>query len=207
MKTRTVLLLAMMLAVCADASAQTPVAAIDLNDYHTIGVSGGAKTNSRTVVSTDLAGVSLETGFIGSLEYGYWFDPQWQLHFTVGMFGAATNVDYQGTKTKFTGMILFGVSFYPLPLAMGKAGRPFVGISPGMYAQTSTKTSTLPPFTTETVSETVIGARFTGGVDVFPAHWLRITPSLSYHLIGDFSESWAGSYSGAEFSLGLGVVF
>jgi hypothetical protein len=87
---------------------------------------------------------------------------------------------------------------------MGKAGRPFVGIAPGVYVQTATMTSTVPPFATETSSETVLGARFIVGADLYPARWLRITPSLSYHLMGEFSK--VGSYSGAEFSVGLGVV-
>jgi len=189
------------------ARAQGTGQAIDLYDYHTLGVSGGVKTNSRTVVTTDLAGVSLESGFIGLFQYGYWFDPQWQFHFTAGVFGVKMDTDYKGTKINMTAPVLFGVSYYPLPLAMGKAGRPFFAIAPGVYIQTASKTSTIPPFSTETVGETVFGARFMAGVDLFPAHWLRITPSLSYHVMGDFKEPNAGSYSGAEFSLGLGAVF
>lgn len=179
---------------------------VELKGYHTIGISGGAKTNSRNVVTTDLSGVSMETGFIGLLQYGYWFDQQWQLHLTLGIFGAKMDTDYLGTKVKMTAPLLFGVSYYPLPLAMGDVGRPFIGIAPGMYVQTGTKTSTVFPFSTETVSESVLGARLIVGADLFPAHWLRLTPSLSYHLVGDFKEP-GGSYSGAEFSFGFGVVF
>jgi hypothetical protein len=203
MKTETAFVLAILLTLNSDLPAQTATP-IDLTDCHTIGVSGGAKTNSRTVVATDLSGVSLETGFIGLLQYGYWFDPQWQLNFTVGMFGAKMETEYLGTKLNVTMPVLFGVSYAPLALAMGKAGRPFVGIAPGVYVQTATMTSTVPPFATETSSETVLGARFMVGADLYPARWLRITPSLSYHLMGDFSN--VGSYSGAEFSVGLGVV-
>jgi hypothetical protein len=158
-------------------------------------------------VSADPYGVSLETGFIGLLQYGYWFDPQWQLNLSLGIFGAKVDTDYLGTKVKMTAPVLFGVSFYPLPLAMGKVGRPFIGVAPGVYVQTATKTSTVNPFATETVSETVLGARFVAGADLLPARWLRITPVFSYHLIGDFKAPNAGSYSGAEFSLGFGVVF
>jgi hypothetical protein len=204
MKTGMAMLLAILLTLCSDLSAQT-ASPIDLTDCHTIGVSGGAKTNSRTVVATDLSGVSLETGFIGFFQYGYWFDPQWQLNITVGIFGAKMDTDYLGTKINATMPVLFGVSYAPLALAMGKAGRPFVGIAPGVYVQTASSTSIVPPFATETSSETVLGARFIVGADLFPARWLRITPSLSYHLMGEFSKG--GSYSGAEFSVGLGVVF
>ena len=66
--------------------------------------------------------------------------------------------------------VLFGVSYAPLALAMGKAGRPFVGIAPGVYVQTASSTSTLPPFATETSSETVLGARFIVGADLFRSH-------------------------------------
>lgn len=182
---------------------------MNLAHSHSIAISMGAKANARTVVSTDISGVQMESGLLGTLSYGYWFDEEWQMNFTAGVFGLALKTSHVGTESDATGAALFGISYYPTALAMGDAGRPFVGIAPGMYFQSATRTGALPLASAETVTELVPGVRAMLGVDIFPAGWLRISPTLSYHWVGKFTETPSGSetYSGADFSLGLGVVF
>ena len=185
-------------------SAKVPV---DLDGKSSIFLSFGAKANSRTVVSTSAAGVTLESGIIGLIGYAYWFDPEWQLNFTVGSFGAETSTGFRGVELNSTVPVLFGVSYYPLSLSMGSVGRPFAGVAAGAYVQSAARTLTTG--TVESVNQTVLGGRLGVGVDIFAASWLRISPTVSYHLLGDFAEISpdAQNRSGAEFSVGFGVVF
>jgi hypothetical protein len=201
-------LLAVLLAGTAGALAQDAArpAPLALENRHQLSFSFGFKTNSKSAVATGLASVDVETGFLSSLAYGYWFSPEWQLNFSAGLFGTETKVTWKGVATGATIPVLFGISYYPLSLSMGSVGRPYAGIAAGVYIGSATRATT--GLLTTTESETVLGGRITLGVDLFVAQWFKLGPSLSYHLLDDFTRVTAEkkNYSGAEFSINFGFI-
>lgn len=179
---------------------------IKLAGRHTIFVESGFKTNSNTSVTTNLSGVEVKTGFIGSINYGYWFDEEWALSFSAGFFGAGTSAQFNGVETKAVMPILFGMRYYPAALAMGSVGRVYGGLALGQYMGSGTRVKT--PFTTETFSESVFGGEVSAGVDLFVTSWFKFGPKLSYHFLGDFNElvGIKKNLSGAGFSVEFGFV-
>jgi hypothetical protein len=178
-----------------------------LEEVHTIFLSLGMKTNSRTTVSVSPGTVSVESGGVGLIGYGYWFDEEWQLNFCGGAFGVQSNVGGSPTvSSRVFVPLLFGISYYPVALRMGKAGRPYVGVSGGAYTGILSRTGGVPAV--ENITESVVGGRFVLGVDIFLGSWFRIGPLIGYHLVGEFKEvvEEKTDFSGAEFALVLGVV-
>jgi outer membrane protein W len=176
-----------------------------LKGRHAISLTGGMKTNSKTVAVVDPMGIDLESGFVGSIGYGYWFDENWQVNFSIGVFGAKTQVDYNGVSTGTTIPVLIGFAYYPMQLAMGTVGRPYVGLAGGMYSGTATQTGLAG---VGTVTEIVPGGKFTIGIDFRVGDWLKLGPSVSYHRLGAFSKivGEEADFSGVELSVGMGVL-
>mgnify|MGYP001618529936 CR=1 FL=1 len=179
---------------------------INLAGRHTIFFESGFKTNSKTTVISNPAGVEAKTGFIGSLSYGYWFDDEWALTFSAGVFGAEATIKYNGVQANAIIPILFGVRYYPDRLALGSVGRFYAGLALGQYLGSASRTKLL--FTTETVNESVFGGQASIGVDLFVVSWFKFGPKISYHVIGDFSEiiGTKKNLSGAGFSIDFGFV-
>ena len=180
---------------------------INLAGKHTIFVGGGFRTNSNPSVTANLAGVEVKTGFIGSINYGYWFDEEWSLYFSAGVFGAGTSVKFNGIETKSFMHILFGAKFYPEKLSLGSVGRVYAGLALGQYTGSGTRIKTL--FTTETFTESVFGGEGAIGVDLFVASWFKFGPKLSYYFLSNFKDLMGTekNLSGAAFSLDFGFVF
>ncbi len=201
-----VLLCTILLASTAGGQTESTVQPVSLAEQHTIYLSLGMKTNSRTTVSVSPGTVHVESGGVGLIGYGYWFDEQWQLNFSAGVFGVQSNVDVGSTSNRVFNPVLFGISYYPAALKMGKSGRPYIGVSGGPYTGILSRTGTV--VGAETVTETVVGGRFVLGVDIFLGSWFRIGPLIGYRFVGEFQEvvGEKTDFSGAEFALVLGVV-
>jgi hypothetical protein len=179
---------------------------VKLIGRHTITVEGGTKTNSNTSVITNAGGVDVKSGFIGSFNYGYWFDEEWAVTLSVGGFGMGAKTTYNNVETNSVMPILFGVKYYPKKLALGAVGRVYAGLAAGDYMGFATKTQNI--FNNTVVSESVFGGQLSAGMDFFVASWFKFGPKLSYHFMGDFSEviGTKKNLSGAAFSLELGFV-
>ena len=179
---------------------------INLAGRHSIFVESGFKANSNTSVTTNLSGVDVKTGFIGSINYGYWFDEEWSLTFSAGIFGAGTSVRYNNVEAKAIIPILFGARYYPEKLSLGSVGRVYAGLAVGQYMGSGTRVKTL--LQTETFSESVFGGEGSIGVDLFVVSWFKFGPKLSYFFLSDFKEiiGTEKNLSGAAFSLDFGIV-
>jgi hypothetical protein len=179
---------------------------VKLIGRHAITFEGGTKTNSNTSVNTSFSGVDVSSGFIGSLNYGYWFDEEWALSLSIGGFGMGAKTTYNNVETSTITPILFGVKFYPRPLALGAVGRIYFGLAAGDYMGFATKTQGI--LNTSVISESVMGGQISAGLDLFVASWFKLGPKLSYHLMGDFSEVIGSkkNLSGAAFSIEFGFV-
>lgn len=178
----------------------------NLAGRHTLFFESGVKTNSKTSVVTNPAGVETKAGVIGSLNYGYWFDEEWALNFSAGLFGAEASTSFNGVETNAIIPILFGVRYYPQNFSLGSVGRVYIGLAAGQYLGSAAKTKVFA--TIETINESVFGAQATVGVDLFVASWFKFGPKLSYHVLGDFSEiiGTKKNLSGGGFSVDIGFV-
>lgn len=185
---------------------------IELSGRHAITLEFGGKTNSTTSINTNITGVNLKTGFIGSINYNYWFDDEWALSLSAGMFGAGVRTTYNNVETSAIMHVLIGVKYYPLKLALGSSGRVYTGLSFGQYvgfATRSIRTESIYGSLTETISESVFGGQVSVGADFFVASWFKLGPKLSYNFLGDFNQiiGTKKNLSGAAFSLEIGFVF
>jgi hypothetical protein len=179
---------------------------IRLAGRHTLFMESGFKSNSTTSVVVNSSTVETKAGFIGGINYGYWFDEQWGLTLSVGLFGAETSTKFNGVETSAIIPVLFGIRFYPESFSLGSIGRPYAGLSLGQYMGFATKVKSV--FNTETVNEPAFGGEASVGVDLFVASWFKIGPKFSYHFLGDFSEviGTKKNLSGASFSVEFGFV-
>lgn len=192
-----------LLAIQATSSAQ--IEKMNLAGKHTIFLESGFKTNSKTTSTTANGTVEATTGFIGSLNYGYWFDEEWALTFSGGVFGAEANVKFNNVSANAIMPILFGVRYYPVNLALGSVGRFYAGTALGQYLGSAAKTS---GFVTQTINESVFGGQASIGCDLFVASWFKFGPKLSYFFLSDFKEiiGTEKNLSGAGFSIDFGFV-
>ena len=179
---------------------------VKLIGRHTITFEGGTKTNSNTSVITGADGSDVKSGFVGSINYGYWFDEEWAITMSGGVFGAGASTMYNNVETSSVIPLLFGVKYYPYKLALGAVGRIYLGLAAGDYMGFATKSGSF--LTTSIVSESVFGGQLSVGADFFVTSWFKIGPKLSYHLMGDFSEviGTKKNLSGAAFSVEAGFV-
>ena len=203
MKRIIVLSIITLLAIQTTSSAQ--IEKMNLAGRHTIFMEGGFKTNSKTTSTIVNGTVEATTGFIGSLNYGYWFDEEWALTFSGGVFGAEADVKYNNVSANAIMTILFGARYYPVKLALGSVGRFYAGLALGQYVGSAAKTSGL---VTRTINESVFGGQASIGCDLFVASWFKFGPKLSYYLLNDFKEiiGTEKNLSGAAFSFDFGFV-
>jgi len=199
------LIIVSLLVIQTNASAQNEK--INLTGRHALFLDGGFKTNSTTSVVVTGGSVETKTGFIGNFNYGYWFDNEWSLTLSAGVFGAEASTNYNNVETNAIIPILFGIRYYPEKLSLGQVGRFYAGLSLGEYMGFATKTKTA--FSTETVNEAVFGGQASIGIDLFAAPWFKVGPKFSYHFISDYSEviGVKKNLSGAAFALEFGFVF
>jgi len=183
-----------------------PAAPEYLAGRHSLFFNAGLRLNTSNFVGISASGVNASSGFIGAIGYGYWFADQWSLNFSVGVFSPEAAIGNQGFSSVMILPIQLGLRYYPSVLLLGNVGRPYIGASAGSYLQMS---SGVGGSGISAGSQAVLGAQLTAGVDLFVANWLRFGPSVSYHAVGEFNQAIGTrkNYSGAEFSLNVGVVF
>ncbi|MHC1739153.1 MAG: hypothetical protein AB9882_14190 [Ignavibacteriaceae bacterium] len=183
---------------------------MNLNGSHSICMSFGFKMNSGTSVNTSLTEVKTETNFISTIGYKYWFDNQWSVNISAGLFNVETNSNYTKLSSISVVPVLFGFSFYPEFLTLGKVGRVHFGVNSGIYFGSAVKTSTGDLINSETtvVNETVFGAEPNAGIDFFVSKWILLGPAISYHFVSEFKEVIGNrkNYSGVVFSVKIGVL-
>ena len=184
---------------------------INLSGRHSIFIDGGFKTNSTTSVIISSGTVETNTGFVGSINYSYWFENEWAMTFSAGVFGASTSTKFNGVETSGIVPLLFGVRYYPEKLSLGSKGRFYAGLSLGQYigfATQAIKTESIFGAQAETISESVFGGTADLGIDVFVASWFKIGPKLSYHFLSDYNKiiGTRKNLSGTSFAIEFGFV-
>lgn len=208
MKGSKIILCAMLLLLPVYLIAQTTGANNDnLKGHSTIILNMGVKGNSSISTTNDISISEMKSGFTGGLEYGYWFQNDFQLGFKAGLVEASTNVNYIGVKSNAIISLLFGFKYYPESLKIGDMGRVYFGAYAGPFFGFATKEKGL-PFVTENVNETIVGGEFLAGVDLFVARWFKFGPALNYNVMADFSNITGDkkNFSGFGFVFNFGFV-
>ena len=180
---------------------------ISLAGHHTIFVDGGFKTNSNSTVAMETGLIEAKTGFMGGINYGYWFSEQWALTAGVRVFGSATTVKLFNIETSSVIPVLVGIRYYPEYLAIREVGRVYGGVSLGAYFGSATRTKNL--FHVESIEESVFGGEATVGIDLFIASWCKVGPQLSYLFLDDYKQILGikKNLSGVAFCIELGFIF
>ena len=152
-------------------------------------------------------------GFAGALGYDSFTREDLALGISVGVLDGETStaVGPTGTSSSSASVvhILLGVTYYPEALRIGQTLRPWVSGSAGPYIGASTNSQTAPVVSSETVTETVLGARLAAGIDWHVGRQLKLGLTFGYHLVEEFDQLIGNTddYSGAEVSLLLGLHF
>jgi hypothetical protein len=177
-----------------------------LKGHHTIFFEGGVKTNSNSTVSITSGTIEAKTGFLGGVNYGYWFSEEWELTAGAKMFGSATTVKLFNIETSSVIPVLVGIRFYPQALAIGEIGRAYAGISLGAYFGSATQTKGL--FHVENIEESVFGGEAVLGLDFFVAPWCKVGPQFSFLFLDDYKQilGLKKNLSGVAFCLEFGFV-
>lgn len=185
------------------------VSSVKLEGYNSIYLLTGVKMNSSSSANASLSDVKAESNFQLSLGYQYWFTEEWAVNASVGLFSAEADVKYTNVSAISIIPVLFGFSYYPEVLALGKTGRAHLGLNAGAYIGSATQNNlSLNNFGSSAVSETVFGVEPNAGIDFIVSNWLKIGPSISYHFVSQFNEviGKRKNYSGPVFSLNIGLL-
>ena len=138
--------------------------------------------------------------YLGALAYANRVAADWEAEVAAALHGVEATAGESATVIS----LLIGINYYPPALALTSAVRPYLTGSVGPYVGSSAD-----GFAGRTRTETVVGTRFGGGVDVRLARWLHGGLRAAYHVAPNYSEP-VGSITtprGAQLSLELGVTF
>ncbi len=170
-------------------------------------------SNTNELSSGDVTTKSSANGFIGSLDYSYWFENNLAFHLSVGVTDAdaATSVNGANTLVESAAVIplLFGLKYQPFRMSASNAVRPYLSASVGPYFGFASNVRTGAITGTETISETALGSRLAVGFDVSLGKLFVIGLAAGYRLVTDFDNRIGAetNYSSPEFSLSFGIVF
>jgi hypothetical protein len=184
----------------------------NLSGTHAINMNIGFKVNSNNKTIATVGEVKAETNFIGMIGYQYWFNNEWTVNASVGLFQAEADIKYTNVTSIDISPVLFGISYYPETFSLGDVGRIHFGINAGVYRAHGTKAgvdlNNIWNAGTTSVEETVFGVEPNVGIDFFVSKWVKIGPAISYHFLGDFDEVIGNrkNYSGPVFSIIAGLL-
>lgn len=140
------------------------------------------------------------SGFLGSLAYANRVARRWEAE----VAAALHSVDATAGDAATVSSLLIGANYYPAVFGSSSSVYPYLTGALGPYVGTAAS-----GFTSSTRTETVVGARVGGGVDVQLARWLHSGLRAAYHIAPDYAET-VGSITsprGVQLSLELSVVF
>lgn len=206
----TLLLLAIPISLVGQTSERT------LRGRHAVELTVGLlseMSNTNEISSGGVTTKSSANGFIGSLDYSYWFENNLAFHVSAGVTDAdaATSVNGANTIVESAAVIplLFGIKYQPFKMSASNTVRPYLSASVGPHFGFASNVRTGAVTGTETISETALGSRFALGLDMSPGKLVVVGFGAGYRLVTDFDERIGSekNYSSPEFSLSFGIVF
>lgn len=179
----------------------------NLKNRHSISINGGIKGNSRSEVSGNTVMLNMKSGFTGGIDYGYWFNDDWQMGLSLNLVEASMDLNFGNMKSHAVISFLAGFKWYPESLKLGEAGRIFLGAYAGPVIGFGLKEQGI-PMVSQNITETVVGGQLIAGADIFIARWFKIGPAVNYNFMADFKEITGinKNFSGIGFVFGFGFV-
>jgi hypothetical protein len=179
-----------------------------------LGIGLLSKVRSTTDVSSGNTITESEAnGFIGSITYTHWLEENVAVHITTGALDVDATTVVNGSDTFLEAStvvpLLFGIEVQPYGRAISDALRPYISASAGPYFGFTSDAYSGTSTCTESYSETTLGARVGGGVDLALSRYFSLGIGAGYHFVDDFNRriGTETNYSGPDFSLSFGVVF
>jgi len=173
-----------------------------------------SKLSSTNEIST--GGITTKNkanGLGGSIAYNYWLEDNLALSISIGALNADANTSVSGGGTSVESAVvvpmLFGVKYQAFRFTDSNNLRPYVSASIGPYFGFASNVRAGAITSTESISETALGARLAVGMDLSLSKLFKLGFGAGYRFVTDF-ENRIGSetnYSSPEFSLLLGIVF
>lgn len=145
-------------------------------------------------------GTAQISGHIASLAYAHRIAPTWEVEVSASLHGTEATFGEAATVTS----LLMGVNVYPSFLAPAASVRPYLTGALGPYVGTAASGLTASAHT-----ETVVGVRLGGGIDVQLSRWVRAGLRGAYHAAPRYGEPVGDMTTprGGQLSLELGVTF
>jgi hypothetical protein len=179
-----------------------------------LGIGLLSKVRSMTDVSSGNTITESEAnGFIGSITYTHWLEENVAVHITTGALDVDAVTVANGSETFVEAStvvpLLFGVEIQPYGKAISHALRPYISASVGPYFGFTSDAYSGNSTCTTSYTETTLGARLGGGVDLALSRYFSLGIGAGYHFVDDFNRriGTETNYSGPDFSLSFGVVF
>lgn len=168
-----------------------------------------------TDVRVGSAGVQTYAGGVsGGVHYDYRVSENWAATIRWAMLDSGAGVAVEdragfGSGASAGFALLFGAKYFPsigddLPLA------PFFALATGPYMRTNSSVRIgRSGLSSGARSEQVLGLFGQVGADWHLNHWLKFQVGVGYHAVEAFDgvEGLTTNYSGADFSIGMGVRF
>jgi len=172
-------------------------ARMSLTGRHSVALSIGLLPQVET-----RPGAAQADGFLGGLTYTYWPHRAWGIEASV----SALDLEASEGRAATVAALLVGASYSPEALALSPVVRPYLTGAVGPYIGTEAN-GTFDESGSRT--ETVLGARFGGGIDAHAWRWLRVGVRAAYHVVPDYDPPMGSieSPQGAQLSLLLGATF
>ena len=189
----------------AAARAQTTADTLNLIGRSTL-LFGVGLLGSRDASATAGASGVHASGEIASMSFSHWVTPSIAAEISTGVLGASATAGFGGTRANTITPVLFGLSFSPRAIALGKTVRPFVSAAAGPYIHSSSDAS---GGGADASSESVAGARLGAGANLFVSRHFMLAVAGDYNAVGRFSrlDSVSEHPSGFGMSFALGFAW
>jgi hypothetical protein len=202
-------------ALAAAALLALPAAAqegpVSLEGRHSIRLGIGAVSATSTMsAGSSGANVSSDVTVSGVLGYRYWFNPDWGFQIDAGAMEVSSEITANAQNSAVTASttvsMLAGFRYQPVALALGRTGRPFFELAPGLVAGTTSAVNSNPA-SVSSDTQTVMAVRGGLGVDWIVHHRISLGVGGYYIWTQDFDLPVAGHDNmtswGFEFSFGV----
>jgi len=163
---------------------------------------------SREASATAGGTVARASGEAASLSFSHWVRPEIAAEISTAVLGAGATAGFGGGGARVDAItpILFGLSYSPRALALGRSLRPYVSAAAGPYIYSA---SGVARAGAKASSEAVPGARLGAGANLFVARHFMLAVGGDYNVIGHFRDAdpVAAHPDGFGMTLGFGVTW
>ncbi|MFC1555885.1 hypothetical protein ACFL67_02270 [candidate division KSB1 bacterium] len=170
-------------------------------------------SSTEDAVTNYVSNSATTTNLATAIQYGKWIQENLSVHFSVSaLMGDAENtVGISGVSNHAYAISSFylGMKYYLPESRLGSPVRPYLSAFVGPNLAFEAKNTVNSQVVNNARTQTALGGKFGGGLDIILSRRLLATADAGYNLVTDFSEPVVGrkNYSGFEFTIGIGFLF